>query len=75
MSISDGSVLSINVTETSLIKQLWLLPLKKEDYWKSTLKTMVPFGLRLEKVCERLCFWHPCCVGLGAAMFGDKKVF
>ena len=40
--ISDVSVIFIDKTDPSD-------PLKKKDYWKSTLKTMAPFGLNVEK--------------------------
>ena len=61
--ISDVSVTFIDKTDPSD-------PPKREDYWRRTLKTMALFGLNVEESV-----WHPCCVGLGAGMFGDKKVF
>ena len=66
--ISDVSVTFIDKTDPSD-------PLKREDYWRSTLKTMAPFGLSVEESVWRSLFWHPCCVGLVATIFGDKKVF
>ena len=39
--ISDVSVTFIDKTDPSD-------PLKREDYWKSTLKTMASFGLNIE---------------------------
>ena len=44
--ISDVSVTFIDTTDPSN-------PLKREDYWKSTLRFMAPFGLNVE-VCESL---------------------
>ena len=26
-------------------------PLRREDYWRQTLKTMVPYGLNIERQC------------------------
>ena len=40
--ISDVSVTFIDKTDPSD-------PLKREDYWRSTLKTMAPFGLNVEE--------------------------
>ena len=40
--ISDVSVTFIDKTDPSD-------PLKREDYWRSTLKTMAPFGLNIEE--------------------------
>ena len=40
--ISDVSVTFIGKTDLSD-------PLKREDYWRSSLKTMAPFGLNVEK--------------------------
>ena len=65
--ISDVSVTFIDKTDPS--------DLLKRDYWRSTLKTMAPFGLNVEESVRRSLFCHPCCVGLVATMFGDKKVF
>ena len=40
--ISDVSVTFIDKTDPSD-------PLKREDYWRGTLKTMAPFGLNIEE--------------------------
>ena len=65
--ISDVSVTFIDETDPSD-------PLKKGDYWRSTLKTMAPFGHNVEESVGRSVFLHPCCIGLAAAIF-DNKVF
>ena len=46
--ISDISVIFIDKTDPSD-------PLKRKDYWGSTLETMAPFGLNIEEsVCRSL---------------------
>ena len=49
--------------------------LKREDYWRSTLKPMASFGLNIEEMCEGLSFWYRRCVALGAVTLGLKKFF
>ena len=42
--LNDVSITFIDKTDPSN-------PLKREDYWKRTFKTMVPFGLNIEDNC------------------------
>ena len=42
--LNDVSITFIDKTDLSD-------PLKREDYWRRTLKTMAPFGLNIEDNC------------------------
>ena len=66
--ISDVSITFIDKTDPSGC-------LQRKDYWRSTLKTMTPFGLNTEESVWRSLFLVPCCVALGAAMLEAKKFF
>ena len=50
--ISDVSVTFIDKTDP-------FDPLKRVDYWKSTLKTIAPFGLNVEESVSRSLFLVP----------------
>ena len=47
--LNDVSITFIGKTDLSD-------PLRREDYWRQTLKTMVPYGLKILKTVSHGCF-------------------
>ena len=50
-----------NISLTFIDKTDFFDPLKREDYWRSTVKTMAPFGLNIEAYVKEFyyqCFEH-----------------
>ena len=47
MSIFAAATIIVDVSVTFIDKTDPSDPLKREDYWRSTLKTMAPFGLNV----------------------------
>ena len=48
-------------------------PLKREDYWRSALKTMAPFGLNIEEsVGSFITNMLSICIYIGLVRFEDK---
>ena len=48
-------------------------PLKKEDYWRSTLNTMTPFGLNIEEVSSSfITNILSICIFVGLLRYEDK---
>ena len=66
--ISHVSVIFIDKTDPSD-------PLKRENYWRSTLKTIAPFGLNIEESVWRSLFLVPLLRCTWTGNFGRSEVF
>ena len=64
-----------NVSVTFIDKTDPSDPLKRENYWRSTLKTIAPFGLNIEKsVCKFYINILSICIFIGLVRFEDKDL-